>query len=180
MNNHRYNDYYLVNDEDFANDDDSVELMPTKRRKVKRVFCILVVVGLLVLGFLAAFVGLPLVFKFSLALQQSLIFTRFGLQTNATYYGNFRLPEYKNHYVPVIDVDNKTTLKLGLWHILPLDLAEISFYNESYDFDKVLKHSNYSVLLYFHGTGEDRSQSWQKYQLLRSFFHVIAFDYRGG
>lgn len=42
MNNQRYSGYYLVNDEDYPNDDDSIELMPSKRRKVKRAFYILV------------------------------------------------------------------------------------------------------------------------------------------
>ncbi|XP_066260371.1 lysophosphatidylserine lipase ABHD12-like [Euwallacea similis] len=179
----RYNDYYLVNDEDLmSNSEEGVELViPKKRSLIKRILFIvsisLVVIG--VIAFILAFIIFPLVFKFSLTLQQTFVFTRWNLVSDKSYFNNFRIAEYQNHYVEVIDTDNKTALQLGLWHMLPTRLAVNAIYEESYDFEAALRNSNFSVLLYFHGTGEDRSQSWQKYQLFRDFFHVIAFDYRG-
>lgn len=50
--------------------------------------------------------------------------------------------------------------------------------DKSFDYDFALKNSNLSVLLYFHGKGEDRSNSLLKYDVLRLLFHVITFDYR--
>ncbi|XP_066151181.1 lysophosphatidylserine lipase ABHD12-like [Euwallacea fornicatus] len=179
----RYNDYYLVNDEDLmSNDEEGVEFVTPKKRSIIKRILIIVSISLLVIGviaFILAFIIFPLVFKFSLTLQQSLVFTRWNLVSDRSYFINFRIAEFQNHYIDVIDVDNKTTLQLGLWHMLPTSLAVDAIYEESYDFKAALRNSNFSVLLYFHGTGEDRSQSWQKYQLFRDFFHVIAFDYRG-
>ncbi|KAL1517699.1 hypothetical protein ABEB36_001434 [Hypothenemus hampei] len=177
----RFNDYYLVCDEDMADDTDSVEFRPPKRCSPKKIICVvsIVIVSLALLAFFLIFVTFPLIFKYSVTLQQTLVFTRWNLMTNKTLFQRFRIPLYKNHYVPVKELDADKILYLGLWHILPFDLAETAYYDTSYDYDAALQNTNYSVLLYFHGTGEDRSNSWQKYQLLRQFFHVIAFDYRG-
>lgn len=102
-----------------------------------------------------------------------------NLPTSSAYYEHFRFPGLKNHYVQVKDYDSDKHLFLGLWHILPFDLTVKAINNSDFDYDEALLDSNYSVLLYFHGTGEDRSQSSRKYQLFRHFFHVIVFDYRG-
>lgn len=70
-------------------------------------------------------------------------------------------------------------MTLGLWHILPVPLSYIALHNETFDFQAALANSNFSVLIYFHGTGETRADSGRKYQLLTHLFHVISFDYRG-
>ncbi|CAG9761836.1 unnamed protein product [Ceutorhynchus assimilis] len=182
MNHQRYNDYYLVNDEDMGEDTDSIEFMPRQKCcTLKKCLIISAIsfVSLAVLAFIVVFVIFPLVFQNSLSLQQDLVFTRWGLETNSTVFQILRFPEYKNYYVPVKDLATNETLKLGLWHILPFDLAKAAIYNDTYDYEDALKNSNYSVLLYFHGTGEDRSDNLRKYQFFRTFFHVIVFDYRG-
>lgn len=69
-------------------------------------------------------------------------------------------------------------MSLGTWHILPVPLSYEALHDETFDFQMALSNSSFSVLIYFHGTGETRASSHRKYQLLTQLFHVIAFDYR--
>lgn len=179
MGSNRYNDYYLVNDEDM-DIEDSIEFRTKKKCSVLRIisFMLIGIVLLTIIAIILLFVGFPLVFMTNVTLQQNLVFTHWNLETSKSFFENFRFPGFKNHYVTVKDIDNETELELGLWHILPLELAQNALSDDSYDYDAALKSSAYNVLLYFHGTGEDRSQSERKYQALRLLFHVVAFDYR--
>ncbi|XP_050300203.1 lysophosphatidylserine lipase ABHD12-like [Anthonomus grandis grandis] len=153
---------------------------PDKCKNRKIMFIIIIVFfGLLLIGFILVFVVFPLVFMNSITLQQTLVFTRWNLLTNKTAYKKFRFPAYKQHYVEVEDLGNKPKLNIGIWHVLPIDLAMEALVTGNIDYDKALKDSKYDVLLYFHGTGEDRTQNIRKYQIFRLFFHIIAFDYRG-
>ncbi|KAF7274574.1 hypothetical protein GWI33_012777 [Rhynchophorus ferrugineus] len=179
MSRNRYNDYYLVNDEDV---EESIEVSLKQTRNMCKKAIIIVLIGVTALSLIAiilAFVVFPLIFMFSVSLQEKLVFTHSDLPSSRAYYEYFRFPGLKNHYVQVKDLNSDTNLSLGLWHILPFNLAVDASNNSNFDYDEALLNSNYSVLLYFHGTGEDRSQSSRKYQLFRNFFHVITFDYRG-
>ncbi|KAJ8968626.1 hypothetical protein NQ314_002206, partial [Rhamnusium bicolor] len=175
-NNNRYDDYYLVND---------MEIEEIGFDEIQKKFCtrckiigITIFICLLLFTFLIAFVGIPLVFMNSIGLQRLLIFTHFDLPTTEEYFETYRLPGYRNRYVTVEDVDGKTNKSLGVWQMLPVELTYKSLHDSKFDYEEALFNSNYSVLIYFHGTGEARSDNTRKYQLLRFYFHVIAFDYR--
>ncbi|XP_018561593.1 monoacylglycerol lipase ABHD12 isoform X1 [Anoplophora glabripennis] len=172
----RYNDYYLVNDMEV----DDVSFEPRKKSCCRK--CLIIgaisLLCLLILGFLIIFVVLPLVFMNSISLQRALIFTHFDLPSSEKYFETYRLPGYLNKYVTVKDLDGRTNVTLGVWQMLPVLLAYESLHNPEFDYKEALFNSNYSVLIYFHGTGESRSDSSRKFQLLRYYFHVIAFDYR--
>ncbi|XP_030755401.1 lysophosphatidylserine lipase ABHD12-like isoform X2 [Sitophilus oryzae] len=178
----RYNDYYLVNDEDVELDDSVDFRITCQKRMLKKVFqrFLIICFVALIITFISVFIILPLTFMKTVTLQEDLIFTHWNLPISRSYYEQYPFPGFKNHYINVEDIDNHTNLTLGLWHILPFKLAESARNNANYDYDEALLNSNYTVILYFHGTGEDRSQSHRKYQLFRMFSHVIAFDYRYG
>ncbi|CAH1983483.1 unnamed protein product [Acanthoscelides obtectus] len=95
-----------------------------------------------------------------------------------SYFTEYYFPAYRNLYVPVLDLDRITKHVLGVWHILPVETAFVALNDTNFDFDKALADTKYDVIMYFHGTGEARSDSSRKYQLLSYYFHVIAFDYR--
>ncbi|KAJ8944122.1 hypothetical protein NQ318_013304 [Aromia moschata] len=176
-NNNRYNDYYLVNDLDM--DEIGFDERP-KKRCSRRCKIVLITVFLCTLAiiFLIIFVGLPLIFMNFITIQRILIFTHFNLQTTEEYFETYRLPAFKNKYITVKDLDGSTNQSLGAWQMLPVELAYKALHDEYFDYEKALLNSNYSVLIYFHGTGEDRSDNIRQYQLFRYYFHVIAFDYR--
>lgn len=175
-NNGRYNDYYLVNDMEV----DDVSIESRKRSCCRKCLIISAIsfVCLLVLGFIIVFVVFPLVFMNSINIQRYLIFTHFNLPSSEKYFETYRLPGYLNKYVTVNDSNGETNKTLGVWQMLPVLLTYESLHNPSFDYEEALLNSNYSVLIYFHGTGESRSDSSRKYQLLRYYFHIIAFDYR--
>lgn len=100
------------------------------------------------------------------------------MHTTPDYYEDYYYPAFKNHHVNIKDLSG-SNITLGVWHILPVALAEQALKEKEFDFENALRYSDYNVLIYFHGTGEDRGDNSRKYQLLSQFFHVIAFDYRG-
>jgi hypothetical protein len=101
------------------------------------------------------------------------------LPSDGSYFRKYELkPGLRNLYVSVKDMNSKSIVSLGVWHLLPYMLEEAVITEQNFDFDKALKNSNRSIVLYFHGTGEDRSSSLTKYTIFRFFFHVITFDYR--
>ncbi|RZC39307.1 monoacylglycerol lipase ABHD12-like [Asbolus verrucosus] len=87
------------------------------------------------------------------------------------------LSGFRNLYVSVKEENSNNIISLGTWHMLPYNLEDKAITAKNFDFDEALKNAT-SVLLYFHGTGEDRSSSLKKYNIFRYFFHVVAFDYR--
>ncbi|CAH1113240.1 unnamed protein product [Psylliodes chrysocephalus] len=174
----RYHDYYLINDNEMGEVDFD---LPIPQEKRSRCICytITILCILFFIFFIVTYVVLPLIFMNSKTLQSALIFTRFGLHNEEKYFKTQRLPAYKNRYVTLENTRNNQEETLGLWHILPDDLAYKTIYDKPVDFDQALLHSQYSVLIYFHGTGEDRADNRYKYRIFTPFFHVIAFDYRG-
>ncbi|KAJ8919719.1 hypothetical protein NQ315_006247 [Exocentrus adspersus] len=172
----RYDEYYLVNDMEV----DDISYEPAKRSCLRR--CVIITsisfICLLLLAFVVIFVGLPLAFMNSFELQSDLIFTHFNLPASEKYFSTYHLPGYLNKYVTVKDLDGVANKSLGVWQILPVELTYRSLHDPDFDYDEALLNSNYSVLIYFHGTGESRSDCIMKYQLLGYYFHIIAFDYR--
>lgn len=88
------------------------------------------------------------------------------------------MPGLDNKYITVKDLDGETDVTLGVWHLLPVEQTYAALNNRNFDYDKALKNSRTSVLLYFHGTGECRSDNLGKYEVFRHYFRVITFDYR--
>ncbi|CAG9855888.1 unnamed protein product [Phyllotreta striolata] len=174
----RYNDYYLINTDDMGEVDFD---LPVPREKRSRMICcsITILCILLFVLFILVFVIVPVIFMNVKALQTTLIFTRFGLHNKEEYFETQRFPSYRNRYVTIRNNKTCEEKKLGVWHILPNNLALDEFYGRPIDYDELLLNSNYSVLIYFHGTGEDRADSKRKYKVFSQFFHVITFDYRG-
>ncbi|XP_018324168.1 protein enabled isoform X2 [Agrilus planipennis] len=82
----------------------------------------------------------------------------------------------RNFYVTTNETEN---IVLGVWHLLPDSLVETLKENDSFDYDEALKNKTYNIILYFHGNSGNRISPLNTYEVLRQFFHVIAFDYRG-
>lgn len=87
----------------------------------------------------------------------------------------------RNFYVDVTDIYSTAPISLGVWHLLPwVFVEEYENTTSVINYDKLLANSSYGVVLHFHGTGETRRDSYlNMFIILRMFFHVIAFDYRG-
>nr|CAH7765324.1 unnamed protein product [Callosobruchus chinensis] len=124
------------------------------------------------------FIVLPLVVKYSFSVQQRIVFTHDGLPNEPKYFTEYYFPSFRNLYVPVTDLSGTTKHVLGVWHILPVEIAKVALNDTSFDYDEALADKKYDVIMYFHGTGESRSDSTRKYQLLSYYFHIITFDYR--
>lgn len=102
------------------------------------------------------------------------------MPSDQTYFNTYELkPGLRNFYVPVKDKKSNRTVNLGVWHLLPYtSQPDVINQDPNYDFDEDLRTTDKNVLLYFHGTGEDRSSARDKYKIFRFFAHVITFDYR--
>ncbi|KAK4873293.1 hypothetical protein RN001_015322 [Aquatica leii] len=129
---------------------------------------------LIVIPFLAIFVGFPLLFMLSIDVQRFFLFEpveepqdRFNL--DAVEYGA------RNMYVTVNSVENIT---LGIWHFLPKPLYNDSIENLSFNYSDLLANSDYPVLFHCHGNGGNRLYHLEIYMKLTRYFHVFAFDYR--
>ncbi|XP_015834045.1 protein ABHD12B [Tribolium castaneum] len=147
------------------------------KRRLKYVGIFLLVFALLLVLFV--FIGFPLIFMNSIALQRLLMFTNWNLPSKSSHFEKFELlAGLRNFYVSVNDLNSKKIISLGVWHLLPYIYEPDVITDSEFDFESVLKSGNSSVLFYFHGTGEDRSSAFEKYKQFRGFFHVITFDYR--
>lgn len=139
----------------------------------------IVVVLLLNLVFVILFVGLPYAFKFSTELQRNLIFPTCDLWPPDPEFTNFKkygIEGVRNLYVTVNEAEN---ISLGVWHILPHAFINDTVYDENFNYSASLAHSKYPVILHFHGNGGNRIADLDMYDVLRAFFHVVSFDYRG-
>ncbi|KAF5301889.1 hypothetical protein FQR65_LT08721 [Abscondita terminalis] len=133
---------------------------------------------LLLIAFIIVFVILPLIFKYSVELQKDLVFPIYDLHpTNAQFdnFSNYDLYGARNIYVSVNESEN---IVLGVWHLLPEALVNISRENKDFNYTESLTKSDYPIVLHFHGNGGNRVANLEMYNVLRMFFHVIAFDYR--
>lgn len=97
-----------------------------------------------------------------------------NLPTDHNYFANYDEPAKKNFYVAVRDSEQDKEILLGTWHLLPYYSFNGTIVN-----DTISNISRHTTVIYFHGAGEARSYCTKTYDVLRWFFHVIAFDYRG-
>ncbi|KAI4471526.1 alpha/beta hydrolase domain-containing protein [Holotrichia oblita] len=91
--------------------------------------------------------------------------------SNPSKYG---LPGARNIYI-----ESDENVRLGVWHILPENLSHITINDHRY-FDEALNNGN-NIIIYSHGNSASRAAPYRiaLYKLLRKYFHVLAFDYRG-
>lgn len=97
-----------------------------------------------------------------------------NLPERRSYFENYDEKAKFNFYIPVHDSISDKDIFLGTWHLLPYYSFNGSIINST-----ISDISRHTTILYFHGAGEARSYCTKTYQVLRWFFHVIAFDYRG-
>lgn len=90
------------------------------------------------------------------------------------YFETYDEPAKFNFYIPVQDSASNTEISLGTWHLLPYYSFNGSIVNST-----ISNISRHTTVIYFHGAGEARSYCTKTYDVLRWFFHVVAFDYRG-
>lgn len=144
--------------------------------------CLYIFVVLLLL-FIVAFVIVPVVFKYSVGIQRSIIFPTWLVSPkNYSDIDDYKIKGVKNFYVNFYDnytTDGTENITLGVWQILPDELLSELIDNNDYNFDGILNNGNYSILLYLHGNAQDRTESVELYNVLRKFFHIFAVDYRG-
>lgn len=84
----------------------------------------------------------------------------------------FGIKGVNNFYLNVVEDENVT---LGIWQILPQEYLT----NENFDYIGAMNNTKYSILIYLHGNGSDRTLGVDLYEILRKFFHIFAVDYRG-
>lgn len=128
------------------------------------------------------YILLPLLYRFSPALQRHLVFLTFVNYPRAI---DFSKPEKEglagtnNFYVTT-----EENVKVGVWHILPESLVS-SVPKEAAGLDKWFEDTlsdHRPVVLYLHGNTASRAVGHriELYNVLRKMdYHVVAFDYRG-
>lgn len=102
-----------------------------------------------------------------------------NLPTDPKYFEEYESEGLENFYVQVRD--GRPPIRLGVWHIFPRSNTSDNATEEVFDGNSFWRNdtsSNASTIIYFHGAGEARSYPFEMYKVLRSFFHVVAFDYR--
>lgn len=106
------------------------------------------------------------------------MFISVNLPTDQSFYESFEEPGLKNFYITVNKAQGKM-ISVGAWHFLPESILNSTIIDADFDYLESLAKSKYSILLYFHGSGETREDLLKKCYKLRLNFHVIIFDYRG-
>lgn len=149
------------------------------RKTVLLAFIVLLILSILL--FMTIYVVMPVAFMYSLPLERLVVFTNFHQPSE---HEMFEKNEsgWRNIYVPVTDDSSSdgTTISLGVWHIMPDVNATVGSLKEhAGDFDYALENGKHDVLIHFHGSGETRLDVVHTLYLLRKWFHVISFDYRG-
>lgn len=143
------------------------------RKTVLLAFIVLLVLSILL--FLLIYVVLPVAFMYSLPLERLVVFTNFHQPSDHDLFDK-NVTGWRNLYVPVTDELSNNIVNLGVWHILP-NSTRIN--ENTDDFDYTLEHDEHDVVIHFHGSGETRLDVVHTLLLLRQWFHVVSFDYRG-
>ncbi|XP_063911025.1 lysophosphatidylserine lipase ABHD12-like [Zophobas morio] len=134
--------------------------------------------ALLLLLFMVVFVIIPIVFKYSIEIQRSIIFPTWATDGDTDFSDtkSFGLKGVRNFYVTV---DHKDNVTLGAWQILPNTVLSNAVDDQYYNYEEILANKNYNIIIYLHGNGGLRSSSLELYTVLRQYFQIIAIDYRG-
>ncbi|KAK4873291.1 hypothetical protein RN001_015320 [Aquatica leii] len=133
----------------------------------------------LILTFFLIFLGIPLSILNSEKLQRHFVFPTHNLLPENPDYENFHKYNIYGGRNLYVYVNNDSSVYLGVWHLLPHVLADEYLLYQNYDYENSLAHSNFPVVMHFHANGGNRIKFANMYHVLRKFFHVIAFDYRG-
>ncbi|KAF5296185.1 hypothetical protein FQA39_LY12639 [Lamprigera yunnana] len=157
------------------------ESQERRRHNCCCVCCLITLLTVLVIAiviFLLVFVGFPLYFKTSIDIQRIIVFPTENLLPENSEYGNFEKYNISGARLLYIPVDKEKHIVIGVWHLLPEAEVNQSLIDK-FDYGHSLDHSGYPVLVHFHDNGGNRIKYVDMYKILRQFFHVIAFDYRG-
>ncbi|GJQ79019.1 hypothetical protein Trydic_g180 [Trypoxylus dichotomus] len=153
-------------------------LWMTKRRYIKRFT--LTALKVFTVLFITIFIIPPFIFKYSYRLQQNVVFPAFvNIPRNPNYSNpsKYELPGSRNLYI-----ESENHIQLGVWHVLPETLLRNTNVTNKDDryFDEAL-NSGERIIIYNHGNSANRATTYRiaMYKVLRKFFHVIAYDYRG-
>lgn len=140
--------------------------------------CVIITASFL-LTLLIIFLGVPLAIKKSEKLQRYFVFPTHNLLPEDPEFSNFQKYNIYGGRNLQINVSNDSAFHLGIWHLLPHALADEYLLFKQFDYDYALKYSRFPVVVYFHANGGNRIKFANMYHVLRKFFHIIAFDYRG-
>lgn len=165
--------YIVVHDEKAPKPVDYKRLL--LERKLLRIVLATLKVALVI--FFLVFVVGPLVYKHSYSLQRSVIFLNFvNIPPNPNYSDPSR---YGIEGVLNFHLTTDDGIQLGVWQILPEQLANSSESKDDKYYEAVLQNGQ-DVIIYNHGNSGSRVSSHriELYKVLRKHFHVIAYDYR--
>lgn len=142
----------------------------------------IIILIIAVLLFLTVFVIFPIIFMESISLQRFVMFPNFDQPENPQYenYALYGAVGVKNMYVTVDDIyTSSSKLSLGVWLVVPEDTIEEAENDPNFDFIQELRRTKKPIIIYFHGNSGTRIYPYPTYQVLRKYFYVVAFDYRG-
>uniref|UniRef100_A0A1Y1KX63 AB hydrolase-1 domain-containing protein n=1 Tax=Photinus pyralis TaxID=7054 RepID=A0A1Y1KX63_PHOPY len=139
----------------------------------------IIILASFLLTCLIILLGVPLAIQNSEKLQRYFVFPTHNLLPEEPEFSNFQKYNIYGGRNLMVSVGNDSAVQLGVWHLLPHALADEYIFFEQFDYDYALKHSKFPVVVYFHANGGNRIKFANMYHVLRKFFHVIAFDYRG-
>lgn len=86
-----------------------------------------------------------------------------------------------NFHLTTKDLDEKTTVNIGIWLILPEDEINTTLTTAHgiATAKQILTDTGKPILLYLHGIACNRVLPIPVYKILRQFFIIIAIDHRG-
>ncbi|KAF5296184.1 hypothetical protein FQA39_LY12638 [Lamprigera yunnana] len=131
------------------------------------------------LTFILIFLGIPLSIQNSEKLQRHFVFPTHNLLPESPEFQNFRKYNIYGARNLHVYLNNDSSVFLGLWHLMPHVLTDEYLLYQNFDFENSLANSKFPVLVHFHANGGNRIKFANMYHVLRKYFHVIAFDYRG-
>ncbi|KAF2883473.1 hypothetical protein ILUMI_22715 [Ignelater luminosus] len=143
------------------------------------IICCTAIIILALVAVLLVFVGIPVVFKKSPSLQRKIVFPTNNLLPSNPEFSNFEKYDIKGARNINFTLEYIVSLSLGVWHLLPHGLVNNSLDTQNFDHSASLMQGGYPVIIHFHSNGGNRIKFIKMYNVLRTYFHVIAFDYRG-
>lgn len=158
------------------------DLQENRRRSCLCICCIICCVSIfliLLAAVLVTFVGLPMIFKNSPEFQRNLIFPTTDLLPSEPEFSNFAKYNIQGARNVYVTVDTDKNITLGVWHLLPHALVNRTIEDENFNYRESLGQAEFPVIIHFHSNGGNRIEFVNMYNVLRKYFHVIAFDYRG-
>ncbi|RVE49915.1 hypothetical protein evm_005383 [Chilo suppressalis] len=133
---------------------------------------------------------IPLLFKYSKAVQRKMVFSNcINYPRNLDYENpsSCNVIGGRNFKIEFVSKVDKCPIKIGVWHIVPCCMFRDVFVVRDYSrlderLHEELSKTQNTVVLYCHGNSNHRASPHrlQMYKVFQELnFHVITFDYRG-